>query len=98
MSPDGGRLAGRRVVVVGAGTQRSDDPDAPVGNGRAIAVAAAREGARVACVDIDGDAARDTAALIEREGGAASVHVADVVSEAACDAVVAEVAEEGFDG
>src|SRR5437588_287263 len=34
----GPRLTGRRVLVVGAGTQRSDDPDAPVGNGRAIAV------------------------------------------------------------
>src|SRR3954470_7445734 len=51
------RLAGRRVVVVGAGTRASDDPDAPVGNGRAIAVLAAREGATVACVDRDGPAA-----------------------------------------
>ena len=31
----GPRLAGRRILVVGAGTQRSDDPEAPVGNGRA---------------------------------------------------------------
>ena len=48
-----GRLAGRRVLVVGAGTRRSDDPDAPIGNGRAISVLAAREGAAVACADID---------------------------------------------
>ena len=100
MSPDGspGRLAGRRIVVVGAGTQRSDDPEAPVGNGRAIAVAAARESARIACVDIDAGAAQDTAAWIEGEGGAATVHAADVASETACDAVIAEIAEEGFDG
>ena len=39
--------------MVGAGTQPSDDPDAPIGNGRAIAVTAAREGASVVCVDID---------------------------------------------
>ena len=32
------RLEGKTVLVVGAGTQRSDDPEAPVGNGRAIAV------------------------------------------------------------
>ena len=40
------RLTGRRVLVVGAGTQRSDTPDPPVGNGRAIAVQAAREASR----------------------------------------------------
>src|SRR5215471_15288241 len=41
----GARLAGRRVLVVGAGTRASADPDAPIGNGRAISVLAAREGA-----------------------------------------------------
>ena len=42
-----GRLTGGRVLVVGAGTRDpgvSGDDDAPVGNGRAIAVLAAREG------------------------------------------------------
>ena len=75
------RLAGRHVLVVGAGTQRSDDPDAPVGNGRAIAVLAAREGATVTCADLDRDAAQATADWIEREGGKANVAVADVRSE-----------------
>ena len=28
------RLADRRILVVGAGTQRSDDPEAPMGNGQ----------------------------------------------------------------
>ena len=55
-----GRLEGQRILVVGAGTQRSDDPEAPVGNGRAIAVAAAREGATVVCADRDRDAAEET--------------------------------------
>ena len=64
----GPRLAGKRVLVVGAGTQRSDDPDAPVGNGRAIAVLASREGASVVCADRDGAAAEQTAAL-DRERG-----------------------------
>lgn len=39
------RLSGRRLIVVGAGTHATDEPDPPVGNGRAIAVLAAREGA-----------------------------------------------------
>ena len=54
-------LAGRKVLVVGAGTQPSSDPDAPIGNGRAIAVLAGRAGATVACADLDAAAARVTA-------------------------------------
>jgi NAD(P)-dependent dehydrogenase (short-subunit alcohol dehydrogenase family) len=92
------RLAGRRVLVVGAGTQRSDDPDAPVGNGRAISVLAAREGAAVVCADRDRGAADETAAWIEREGGTASVVVGDVTSEEECAAIVSEAAEGGMDG
>jgi NAD(P)-dependent dehydrogenase (short-subunit alcohol dehydrogenase family) len=84
------RLAGRRVVVVGAGTRNSDDPEAPVGNGRAIAVLAAREGAAIACVDRDAPAAEETARLVEAEGAAAHVVVGDVVDEAACARIIAE--------
>jgi len=84
------RLAGKRVLVVGAGTQRSDDPDAPMGNGRAIAVLAAREGASVVCADRDRDAAEETAAIVNGEGGDASVVVADVSDEADCIALGGE--------
>jgi NAD(P)-dependent dehydrogenase (short-subunit alcohol dehydrogenase family) len=84
------RLAGRRVVVIGAGTRRSDDPDAPIGNGRAISVLAAREGAAIACVDRDADAARETARLVEEAGGIASVVVGDVADEHECARVVDE--------
>src|SRR2546422_10989791 len=94
----GPRLSGRHVLVVGAGTQRSDDPDAPVGNGRAIAVLAAREGASVVCADRDRAAAEETAAWIEREGGTSAVAVGDVTSEDACSGVVAAAAEHGLDG
>ena len=83
-----GRLAGRHVLVVGAGTQRSDDPDAPVGNGRAIAVLAAREGASVVCADRDQAAAEETAAWIEREDGRAHLVVADVADTDACGRLV----------
>ena len=86
------RLTGRRVLVVGAGTQRSDDPDAPIGNGRAIAVLAAREGATVVCADRDRVAAEETATRIGAEGGGAAVVVADVGSAEGCASLVAEAA------
>ena len=94
------RLDGRRVLVVGAGTQPSDDPDAPVGNGRATAIRLAREGAVVACADRHEGAAEETAALVRAEGGSAHVLVADVADAEACDAVVAGADEAmgGLDG
>jgi NAD(P)-dependent dehydrogenase (short-subunit alcohol dehydrogenase family) len=93
-----GRLRGRRVLVVGAGTRRTSDPDAPVGNGRAIAVAAAREGAVVACADVDRESAEETARLVSDEGGATALVLSgDVRDEAACEAMVAE-AEDGLGG
>ncbi|MGQ0802510.1 MAG: SDR family NAD(P)-dependent oxidoreductase [Actinomycetota bacterium] len=82
-------MEGRRILVVGAGTQPSDEPDPPIGNGRAIAVLAAREGAEVVCADRDRAAAEETVAWIEREGGKAGVEVADVTSEDDCAALVA---------
>jgi NAD(P)-dependent dehydrogenase (short-subunit alcohol dehydrogenase family) len=87
------RLASRKLLVVGAGTRRSDDPDAPPGNGRAISVLAAREGAAVACVDLDAAAAEETAALVEAEGRRSVAIVADVVDAAACERLVAEAAD-----
>ncbi|HZQ26362.1 MAG TPA: SDR family oxidoreductase [Acidimicrobiales bacterium] len=97
------RLAGRRILVVGAGTQRgaSDDPDPPAGNGRAIAVTAAREGAAaVACADIDADAAQVTAALVEAAGAKAPTITGDVADAAACAAMVHQSADAmgGLDG
>jgi NAD(P)-dependent dehydrogenase (short-subunit alcohol dehydrogenase family) len=96
----GMRLADRRVVVVGAGTRPSDDPEAPPGNGRAIAVTAAREGARVALVDRDRAAAEETAAMLRPEGVAGVVIAADVSSEADCVRAVQEAADGlgGIDG
>jgi len=62
-------LQGRCITVVGAGTQPSRDPDAPIGNGRAIAVRAAREGASVVCEDRDEAADEGTWRMITEEGG-----------------------------
>src|SRR5687768_12677595 len=93
-------LVGRKVLVVGAGTQPSDDPDAPVGNGRAIAVLAGRAGATVACADRDTDAAEATAALVRAEGATAEVFTADVADSEACAGLVetAAGAMGGLDG
>jgi NAD(P)-dependent dehydrogenase (short-subunit alcohol dehydrogenase family) len=91
-APGRGRLTGRRVLVVGAGTRPSPEPDPPIGNGRAISVLAAREGAAVACADRDAGAAEATAALVRDEGKIAAVVLADVASPDACASVVAESA------
>jgi NAD(P)-dependent dehydrogenase (short-subunit alcohol dehydrogenase family) len=85
-----GRLDGGRVLVVGAGTRPSADPEAPPGNGRAVAVRAAREGAAVVCADVDGDAAEVTAGLVRDEGGTADVVVADVAQGEDCARLIAE--------
>ena len=99
-APGRGRLTGRRVLVVGAGTRPSPEPDPPMGNGRAIAVLAAREGAAVACADRDAGAADATAALVRNEGQSAAVVLADVASPDACASVVADSAAAlgGLDG
>jgi NAD(P)-dependent dehydrogenase (short-subunit alcohol dehydrogenase family) len=88
-----GRLAGRRVLVVGAGQRATDDEDQPLGNGRAIAVRAAHEGAGVACADLDEGAARETAGLVAAAGGPAAVVVGDVADARVCERIVAEAAE-----
>src|SRR5689334_6995702 len=71
-----------------------------MGNGRAISVLAAREGATVACVDRDRAAAEETARLVEAEGGTAAVIVGDVRDEAACVQMVAASVDAlgGLDG
>jgi NAD(P)-dependent dehydrogenase (short-subunit alcohol dehydrogenase family) len=83
-------LQERCITVVGAGTQPSREPDAPVGNGRAIAVRAAREGATVICVDRDEAAVEETWRIITEEGGKAAVVVADVTTEEGVRLAVSE--------
>jgi NAD(P)-dependent dehydrogenase (short-subunit alcohol dehydrogenase family) len=93
-------LIGRRILVVGGGTRATDDPDAPVGNGRAISVLAARAGAAVAVADRHAGAAQETARLVEAEGGKAVVVTGDVRDEDACGMIVDEGAAllGGLDG
>jgi NAD(P)-dependent dehydrogenase (short-subunit alcohol dehydrogenase family) len=91
-APGRGRLAGRRVVVVGAGSRPNDDPDHPIGNGRAISVLAAREGASIACVDVDQAAAGETVRMIAAGGGRAVAIAADVADPAQCERLVEDSA------
>jgi len=81
-----GRLHGKGAVVVGAG----QTPGETVGNGRAMALLFAREGAKVLCVDRVGERAEETAAMIVAEGGVASALQADVTRAADCEQIVNE--------
>lgn len=80
-------LAGKRIIVTGAGS----------GIGRAVAVGYAHAGALVACMSRGREKLRETAALIENEGGRAWVLPVDV-----CDFTALEqqfrVAEEALGG
>ncbi|WP_186425218.1 SDR family NAD(P)-dependent oxidoreductase [Cupriavidus metallidurans] len=76
--PAGGRLAGRRILVVGAGQRVIDDPDPPVGNGRAISLLFAREGATLTCVDISEPAVAETCRQVKDQGATVFAEVADV--------------------
>lgn len=79
------RLSGKVAVVVGAG---SIGPG--WGNGKATACLLAREGARVFCVDVNENAARETADIIRSEGGEALSWKADVTEEDQVEAMVQE--------
>jgi NAD(P)-dependent dehydrogenase (short-subunit alcohol dehydrogenase family) len=85
--PPSTRLAGRRAALFGAG---SSGPG--WGNGKAAAVAYARAGAAVACIDLVRAAAEETAGIIAAEGGRAVALAADVTDEASVAAAVAEAA------
>ena len=79
-----GRLQDRVAVIVGAG----QTPGATIGNGRAIALTFAREGAIVVCVDRELDRAEETVAAIKAEGGTASAMAADISTHGAGSTIV----------
>jgi len=95
-----GRLAGRKILIVGAGQRSIEEDNPPVGNGRAMSVLFAREGAAVACADIDAGAAQETVDWIAREGGRGVVLQADVADPDQIARMVREAASAlgGLDG
>lgn len=84
----GERLLGKNAIVVGAG----QTPGETIGNGRAMAMLFAREGAQVLCVDRDRSRAEETVAMIEAEGGAAWPFAADIVHAEQAAAIIGEAA------
>ena len=77
-------LGGKSAIVTGAAS----------GVGRASALRFAEEGARVACVDLDLDEAKETARQIEAAGGTAVAVGADVSREADVVAMIEAAAEQ----
>ena len=73
------RLAGKNAVITGAAS----------GIGRAASLLFAREGASVACVDIDRAMGEETAALIRKEGGDAVFIETDLAEPAAIERMAA---------
>lgn len=87
----GKRLNGKVAIVFGAG-----GPPDEWSNGKATAVAYAREGAAVICVDRSAGAVEETVRVIRSEGGRATQTVADVTStEDVNRAVQAGIEEHG---
>jgi NAD(P)-dependent dehydrogenase (short-subunit alcohol dehydrogenase family) len=80
------RLQGKTAIVVGAG----QSPGSGLGNGRATCLRFAQEGAKVMAVDRALALAEETAALVRGERGDCFAFEADVTSEAALAAMVAE--------
>jgi NAD(P)-dependent dehydrogenase (short-subunit alcohol dehydrogenase family) len=79
--PDMRRYEGRTALVTGGGS----------GIGEACCLRLASEGAKVAVLDINADAAREVAGEIKEQGGAAIAVAVDVSDPAAVEAAVAEV-------
>jgi NAD(P)-dependent dehydrogenase (short-subunit alcohol dehydrogenase family) len=95
-----GRLAGRRILMVGAGQQDHGIENPPVGNGRAMSVLFAREGAALALADIDASSLEQTAALVQGEGAECVTVLADAAEEAGIEAMFeqGETSLGGLDG
>lgn len=78
------RLRNRRALVIGAGSIGEG-----WSNGKAAAVQFAREGAKVACFDLNREAAEETAQTIRDAGGEALALTGDATSSSDLEAAVA---------
>jgi NAD(P)-dependent dehydrogenase (short-subunit alcohol dehydrogenase family) len=84
MSDSSSRFEGRAALVTGAGS----------GIGRTTALRLAREGARVACSDVNADAVAETAEQIGKDGGHAIAIPCDVSDPTAATTAVDRAADE----
>jgi NAD(P)-dependent dehydrogenase (short-subunit alcohol dehydrogenase family) len=93
-APGLGRLAGRAILILGAGQRpTTGGTDPATGNGRAMSLLFAREGAAVACADVDLAAAEATADLICAEGGRAVAIAADAGQPDMAQSLFAQAAQ-----
>src|SRR6478752_2987497 len=99
-APGRGRLNGRRILVVGGGQRTFDAATDPVGNGRAMSLLFAREGAHVAVADVNRASADDTVQRIVAEGGRAFSIEADIARESDVGRMIDEAIDclGGLDG
>lgn len=100
LAPAHGRMENRRVVIVGAGQTDFQLDEQPIGNGRALAILLAREGAHVIAVDRNESSANDTVELIRAEGGTADALVADVLEPQSIEEMISAAQRRlgGIDG
>jgi len=77
------RLKEKIAIIVGAGQQ----PGVGIGNGRAMSLLFAREGAKVMLVDKNLDSALETKSMINKEGGESFIFKADITKEDDCQRI-----------
>lgn len=80
------RLQDKIAIIVGAG----QTPGETLGNGRAVSMLFAREGAKLLLVDNRPEAAAETLKLIRDEGHDAEILVASVMEENDCERIAEE--------
>ena len=83
----GESLKGKVAIVIGGGSVPGPPGQNLMGNGKACALAYAREGASVFVVDLNQEAAEETHQLISDQGGSSSVFAADISRAQDCRAL-----------
>lgn len=99
-APARGRLKGRKILVVGGGQRVVDAATDPIGNGRAMSVLFAREGALVAVADMNLASAEATVTKIGIDGGKGVAIEADISKPDQITRMIAEAESKlgGLDG
>lgn len=99
-APGRDRLTAKRILIVGGGQRTVDAETDSVGNGRAMSLLFAREGAQIAVADMDTASANATVDQIASEGGKAFALTADISDPDQVTAMVTQAigAMGGLDG
>jgi NAD(P)-dependent dehydrogenase (short-subunit alcohol dehydrogenase family) len=82
-------LKNKIAIVVGAGQEPGDT----IGNGRAISILFAREGAKVMLVDKNLNRGKETKSIIDEESGESFVFQADITKEEECKEIAQKCVE-----